>query len=408
MRVSRRQRATRALRSRQHQAEPRGPFQVNSELLNGPRGNATFGNPAVYRFVKKTLISLGVVLMLAGLASPTASARSAKAIWGPVAMPDGSSAFPVYRGLGVRVFQAQLEWNQVAASRPARPTDPNDPAYTWPKEVDAAVREGRRYGIRVALMVKSSPGWANGGRAPQWAPNNSDYAHFLTAASRRYRSVRHWLVWGEANRAAVFRPLPKNSPVGPRRYATLLNAAYHALKRRSRRNIVIGGMTFSFGPVLPRDFLRWMRLPNGKPPPLDWYGHNPFSQRFPDIRQTGFGGFPGARDISDIDTFALEIRRTYKSRYRAFRRRGPRLWLSEYTISSDRVNRDFDFFVSRAEQARFLSAAYRIARREPYIAGLGWIGLLDDPVTRPDGITFGLMTYEGERKPAYFAYKRAR
>jgi hypothetical protein len=216
------------------------------------------------------------------------------------------------------------------------------------------------------------------------------------------------MVWGEANRAAVFQPLPKNSRVGPRRYATLLSAAYRALKRRSPSNIVIGGMTFSFGPVMPRDFLRWMRLPNGKPPPLDWYGHNPFSQRFPDIRQTGFGGYPDARDMSDIDTFAREVRRTYRRTSRARRRGGPRLWLSEYTVSSDRPNYQFDFFVSRAEQARFLSAAYRIARREPYIAGLGWVGLLDDPVTVPGGVTTGLMTYEGEHKPAYDAYRRAR
>ena len=356
----------------------------------------------------RILISLGLVVLLAAVLTPTASARSAKAIWGPVQMPDGSPAFGVYQDLGVRVFQVSLEWDHAATSRPALPTDPNDPAYSWPKIVDAAVRAGRRYGIKVAIMVKGSPRWANGGRGREWAPNNSHYARFLTAASRRYRSVRHWMIWGETNRAAVFRPIPENSRVGPRRYATLLNAAYGALKRRSRRNIVIGGMTFSFGPVKPRDFVRWMRLPNGKPPPLDWYGHNPFSPRFPNSRHTGYRGYPGVRDMSDIDTFAKEVSRTYKGRYRVFRRRGPRLWLSEYTISSDRTNYAFEFFVSRAMQARYLSAAFRIAGRASYIAGLGWHSLLDDPLTVPRGLTTGLMTYEGERKPAYYAYKRAR
>ena len=122
----------------------------------------------------------------------------------------------------------------------------------------------------------------------------------------------------------------------------------------------------------------------------------------------GFPGYPAARDISDIDTFATEIRRTYRSRYRAFRRRGPRLWLSEFTVSSDRPNRDFDFYVSRSAQARWLTAAYRIARREPYVAGLGWIGLLDEPPSVPRSVTFGLMTSDGKPKPAYYAYKRAR
>ncbi len=166
-------------------------------------------------------------------------------------------------------------------------------------------------------------------------------------------------------------------------------------------------MTLSFGPVRPRNYLRWMRLPNGKPPPLDWYGHNPFSQRFPDLRHTlpRLSGRPGHEGHRHLRCGGQA---DYKRRYPAFRRRGSRLWLSEFTISSDRANLHFDFFVSRAQQARFLSAGYRIARREPYIAGLGWIGLFDEPVTVPGGITFGLMTHEGKRKPAYFAYKRAR
>jgi hypothetical protein len=167
-------------------------------------------------------------------------------------------------------------------------------------------------------------------------------------------------------------------------------------------------MTFSFGEVYPRDFARWMRLPNGKPPPLDLYGHNPFTTRFPDLSHHGFRGHPGARDFSDIDLFYKELRDIYRGEYRRFRRRGPRLWLSEFTINSDRTTREFDFYVSRSEQARWVRAAYRIAHTSPFVAGLGWIGLLDDPASDRIGRTTGLMTYEGKRKPAYFAYKRAR
>jgi hypothetical protein len=357
--------------------------------------------------MRKILLALCAACLVAAGLAPAASAASAKAIWGPVTMPDRSSAFPVYRDLGVDVFQIQLQWNRIAKTAPANPKDPNDPAYAWPKQIDDAVAAARANGIKVALMVKGSPPWANGNRGPQWVPNNTSYARFLVAASLRYAGVRHWMIWGEVNRAAVFQPLPARSRTGPRRYATLLRAAYKALKRRSRRNVVIGGMTFSFGDVMPRDFLRFMRLPGGKPPPLDWYGHNPFSRRFPDLRKGVYQGFAAARDISQMDTFARELKRAYKGKYRPFRRRGPRLWLSEFTVSSDHPNRAFNFAVSRADQARWLSAAYRIARK-PYIAGLGWFNLLDDPATRPNNLTTGLMTYEGERKPAYDAYKRVR
>jgi hypothetical protein len=331
---------------------------------------------------------------------------SLKAIWGPVEMPDGSSAFPVYKKLGVDVFQIQLTWSQVAATRPSDPRSPDDPAYIWSNYVDSAVEQARENGIKVAIMVKGTPAWANGGKGAIWPPDRDrDYANFLRAASRHYSRVHHWMIWGEPNRKAVWQPLPPDSPVGPRRYALLLDAAYGALKRSNRHNKVIGGMTFTFGDVTPDKWVRWMRLPNGRAPRLDYYGHNPFSRRTPKLSQDPY--FPGARDLSDVDTFAREVHRAYRHRHR-FHRRGPRLWLSEFTVSSDRANRAFDFFVSRQEQAKWLTTAFRIAHRHRYVGALGWFALLDEPLSVARGLTTGLMTYEGQRKPSYFAYRRAR
>src|SRR3954454_8456982 len=338
--------------------------------------------------LRRAAVAIGVA---ACLALPGAGeARTAQGVSGPTRMPDGSSAFPVYKDLGVDVFQIQLLWDSVARTRPAHPLRPRDPAYRWPADVDEAVRMGRRYGIDVAIMVKGSPTWANGGLASIWAPNPVHFARFVKAASRRYRSVHRWMIWGEPNRVAVFQPLAVGPPTGPRAYARLLDAAYGALKRRSRRNIVIGGMTFTFGDVYPSQWLRWMRLPNGKPPRFDWYGHNAFSRRAPDIRQPENPLFPGSRDISDMDVFARELHRAYRG-FRRFRRHGPRLCLSEFTVSSDRPNRAFTLFVSRAEQARWLREAFAIARRVR-AAGLGWFNLYDEPATNPLGLTTGLMT----------------
>jgi hypothetical protein len=339
-------------------------------------------------------------------APAVADAAVRKAIWGPNELPDGRSAFPFYRDLGVDVLQVQLVWSSVAATRPARPTDPDDPAYAWPESVDRAVAASRRSGISVALMVRAAPPWSNGGRTSEWAPRPAHLARFLRAAARRYPSVRRWMIWGEANRGAVFQPLPVNGRRGPRTYARMLDAAYGALKRANRRNVVIGGMTFSFGEVHPARWLRYMRLPNGSPPRLDEYGHNPFTRTRPDIRLGAFTAYPDARDISQMDTFARELKRTYR-RFARFRRLGPPLWLSEFTVSSDRANRAFDFWVSRSEQADWLRRAFAIARRVR-ASGFGWFNLYDEPLSVPRGLTTGLMTGEGERKPAYRAYKRLR
>ena len=338
--------------------------------------------------------------MVIGLARPSPSWSALKMLWGPNRLPNGSSAFPVYRKLGVDVLEKQLSWRVVATARPAAPGDPADPAYRWPADVDAAVSAANAAGIGMALMVKDTPAWANGGRSAAQVPADvGDYADFLVAAARRYPTVHHWMIWGEPTRAGSFAPMPPHSPRGPRAYARLLDRAYGALKAEDRRNVVIGGMTWTLGIVDPSHFVRWMRLPNGRPPRLDDYGHNPFSTRFPRLSRVPY--FPGLRDMSDVDTLDREVRRAYRGR------RAPKLWLSEFAISSDHANREFSFFVSRRDQARWLTAAYRIAAREPYIAGLGWASLLDEAGGGRFGVTTGLMTADGHRKPAFAAYERA-
>jgi len=315
-------------------------------------------------------------------------------------MPDGSSAFPTYRRLGVQVLQLQLSWAHTARSQPANPTDPSDPAYQWPKALDEAVSQASQYGIGLAVMVRESPRWANGGHDPSWAPSNPvDYANFLQAASRRYPTVHDWMIWGEVTREGNFNPMPAGSPVGPERYAVLLDAAYGALKAVSRSNAVIGGMTFTTGIFGAPEFLRWMRLPDGAPPRMDYFGHNPYSTRFPNLGEQPYAS--GVRDVNDIDTLHGELAGVYRGHGAT-----PKLWLSEFGISSDGPNRAFDYYVSRSVQARWVTAAFRLADSVPYVAGLGWYDLQDEATSTPERITEGLLSAEGSPKPAFYAYSR--
>ena len=75
-------------------------------------------------------------------------------------------------------------------------------------------------------------------------------------------------------------------------------------------------------------------------------------------------------------------------------------------MQSDHASSAFSFFVSRKQQASWLSAAYGIAHRASYVAGLGRYELLD--TRAPYHLTGGLMTAGGKRKPAWYAYQRAR
>jgi hypothetical protein len=346
------------------------------------------------------------VLAVAAFAAP-ARAEAVKAIWGPTELEAGNaacppggepcSAFPTYKRLGVDVFQYQVHWDEVAPTRPRDPRDPDDPAYHW-GELDQVAAEAERYGIRLAILIQRTPKWANGGRPPIWAPGNpNDFANFAYAASRRLPSVHMWMIWGEPARAENFLPMSAGNPAGPQLYARILDASYGALKAANPDNVVVGGMTLNGGTVRPTLFLRWMKLPNGRPPRMDLWGHNPFEGRFPRLADEPIGRFRG---LNDIDTFHREISAVYRQGHRKV----PPFWLSEWTVISDKPSRIFvRFYVTAPEQARWLKAAFAIARQTPYVAGLGWFTLLDEPPA-PGSADWGLMRSDGTPKPAFAAY----
>ena len=125
-----------------------------------------------------------VTAVLAALAPAGASAFQ-KAVWGPPTYR-GVDQFPLYRSLGVRIYQTELDWNTVAPHKPKAPTSPKDPAYLWPAQLKQEITEARRYGMRVLIQVGNAPGWANGGHAGMgWAPKSPiTYAQFVQAAAR--------------------------------------------------------------------------------------------------------------------------------------------------------------------------------------------------------------------------------
>ena len=78
-----------------------------------------------------------------------------KAIWGPTEMPDGSSAFPVYKDLGVDLIEQQLSWRDVAVSRPvvaARPGGSRLPLAGRPRQ-NGQGRDGVRHPRRAARQA---------------------------------------------------------------------------------------------------------------------------------------------------------------------------------------------------------------------------------------------------------------
>ncbi len=370
---------------------------------------------------------LRALLAAAALLTLPASAGAApiKAMWGPVAV-DGVSQFGIYQDLGVGLLQRGVTWNQVAPTRPANPADPADPAYHWPEDLDLAVAEGQRTGIGILVLVMGTPAWAQReGLEPRHPPTDvDDYAQFMEALARRYPSIRHFMVWGEPIRNANYdlaatgdkkrnvKPgekagsiLPRTTPELRRQvsaYARMVDATWVRLKALNRANLIIGGNTTTDGDIDPFNWIKWMRLPSGKPPRMDLFGHNPFGTRGPDLKKTQIRR--GSADFSDLDDLQPWIKRWQQ---RSGRNNKLKLFVSEYTAPTDVTSYEFNYHVTRELQAAWLAAAWKIAKQRK-LYGMGWIGLYD--LTRPGGgeSRTGLIDGQGVKKPAYDVFKALR
>jgi hypothetical protein len=313
--------------------------------------------------VRRTLIILTALLVLVPATAAEAARSTKKAIVGPVEL-DGQSAFPIYHDLGAGIYSGTLDWAQVAAFKPSRARDPEDPSYDWPQDLDEAMSDARANHMRIALTITNAPRWANGRHPARYAPKRAaDFADFAIAAARRYRSVHIWVVWHDASAAPGF---------SARSYARLLDKAYGALKSVSKRNKVAGGGSTSSGAA------KWIKglKAGGRAPRLDYYAHDPSSTH----KLT-------AKTLSRVEA-------AVKRRFHATKQ----LFLDGYTLPTTGAHH-----VSPATQAANLKAALRIARKASYVYTLAYDGVSDQDHT--DGR--GLLEADGTKRPAYGVFKRA-
>lgn len=361
------------------------------------------GKPSVRRSILR--IGLGIGLLLALF--PAGAQAFAKGFWGP-GFKAGTDPFPIFRQLGVSIVQQELNWNTVAPTPPRHATDPKDPAYVWPASLGQEISEARKFHMRILLQVVFAPAWANGGHPLNWAPiHNADFAAFVTAAARHYRGVHFWMIWGEPTKQMNFQPLypapwyakklNNQQLEAPHKYAQLLDAAYGALKAVSRANVVIGGNTFSAGDIHTKQWIENLRLPNGKPPRMDVYGHDPFGWRTP-----RFGvrpSYEGQVQFPDLPRLARWID-AYLGRPRHVSKPIP-IFISEWNQPTA-PEQEFPWWVDPPVAAKYTSDALALARHWNRILGFSWIELYDNPPFE----NAGLLTVDGKRKPDFYAFAR--
>src|SRR6478752_3668497 len=290
--------------------------------------------------------------------------------------------------LGVKVIRFTLNWNLIAPTKPAAPTDPEDASYDWSK-VDPVLDGLHSRGLTVVLQLNGVPKWANGGRAANYAPTSTTtFRDFATAAATRYSWVKRWLIWNEPNQVRWLRPTSASV------YTTrLLNPAYLAIHHVIPGVQVAGGGTAprgSTGGVSPVAWLTGMRAAHAR---LDAYAHNPYP--LDPKRETPLTG--GCTHCATITMATISRLVTLVSRN--FPR--ARIWLSEYGYQTDPP--DHLLGVSPALQARYESEGAYVAWRTPRVDLLIHFLYRDEPsIAR---FQSGLVTLAGKTKPSYQAFE---
>jgi hypothetical protein len=336
--------------------------------------------------------------------------------------------FPMLRQLNTKLLRINMIWggpNGVAKRRPARPTNPNDPAYDW-SPYDRTVHYAAQYGIKVVFSIIGTPPWANKAAGVNRRPTRMlDLQRFAVAAARRYSGtfagpdgrnlppVRYWLAWNEPNNPVFLRPQfrkvrGKNVMQGAIDYAQICNAIVKGIRTTSVGSAKVAcGVTGPRGnnnpssaraSVSPLAFLRAMKRAGAKG--FDAYAHHPYYGKRQETPSTPppqgiHGNAPTAITLGNINVLVREVTRLYGNK---------RIWITEYgyqTRPQDRV-----FGVTYAQQSRYLTQAHRIAKRHPRIDMFLWFLLRDEH--RVDGWQSGLITVGGKRKPAFNAFRRLR
>ncbi len=300
------------------------------------------------------------------------------------------------------VVRTVVQWWTTARTRPADPTNPFDPAYTF-DDIDELVRNAQIRGLEVEFAVWGTPSWANAGKPPQYAPDDPlDYQQFMEALAARYSGrypgypfVRFYGIWNESNLATFLRPQfdSAGSIVGPGIYAKLAIAGLRGVKAGNAQALVAIGETSSNGrnrhiagqtdTVAPGTFLE--RVAKAAPRlKFDAWAQHPYP--FPvsqaptqKVRWPNVG-------MSSLPTLEAALDKRF--------RKGIPIWITEY---GNETKPGEPKGVTEAQQARYLPQALAIARRDPRVKMFVWFVFQD---SNGSPWQSGLYRLDGTPKPA--------
>jgi hypothetical protein len=332
------------------------------------------------RLCAALVLSAIAALSLPTLAHGAQKAASTDLTWG-IPSSDFAPTGQAISDVGARWVRLEFRWNE------AEPSSKGSYDSTILARYDRAIDTARAAGAKVLVFVNGSPRWASGSRIPMMKPQNpADYADFVRFVAARYAGkVSAWEVWNEENTSRFWPSGPS-----PAAYVPLLKAAYPAVKAADPNALVVfGGVSqndYSFiegayaaGAKGYFDVMAVHPYPGPNPPEAVWHEGGR-------IASTAFTGFREVRS-------SMLARGDDKP-----------IWLTEFGWSTTTEA----WGVTHAQQADYLTRAYKLLETYPYVAIAYWYNLRnnhwdDDADTWETQL--GLMRTDFSHKPSYDAFK---
>jgi hypothetical protein len=240
-----------------------------------------------------------------------------------------------------------LYWNDIAPTRPANPTDPNDPAYDWTdshSRPDQRVLSALDAGLTPLVTVWKAPRWAEDrskydGLDGTVKPSASAFGDFAQALQKHYPRVHLWEAWNEPNQPHFLNPQTVGGkPYSPEMYRHLLNAFADGIHHVNPNARVAGGALSPRFKLAPLVFMRSLFcLDAGNKPitscpvHLDAWSHHPYTNGGPFKKQ----GTPDGVSLGDLPRMRATLRAADAAKDIVTSKPSVEFWVSEFSWDTD-------------------------------------------------------------------------
>lgn len=320
--------------------------------------------------------------------------------------------------LDVGFMRWDMQWNEIATSRPNNPRDPEDPAYDF-TATDQFMRDAAAHGLqgKVMFTLWKTPSWATKAKTAKATqmPKLEDWRNFVFACATRYSGTyippgattplpgnTNWETWNEPNANFAFRPQKvRGKVVSPANYVKLLNALKSEVSNvTSKHTFVAGALYKQGGPesVTPINFLRGMKAAHATFDVLSMHPYNntPRLGLKDGVNQSKTN--PSFIGVGNFQTFITLSNQIFGKKYP--------IWVTEFGWNTPSPGKS-QYVASFKQQAEFAFESILRFKQLPQVERMAWFLIKDDPPAFGAWYTTGLRSTTGTEKPSYSSWQSA-